>query len=191
MDQHNRPYKCKSDNCLHTKGFGSKGELKRHTESVHEKTNLFCPVAYCLYSCPRKDNLQDHMNRQHKHRILEHSATPQEDCNSPAGDQDIPSSDFNRQASLAGQVDVTVRSARKRRRAPDRTSSSENADSANEELHGLREEIKKLRRENEELYGIREENKKLKQEIESLKREHEPCKAREENLFEVIRKWTK
>lgn len=174
MDRHNRPYKCESANCLHTKGFGSKGELKRHINSVHKQTNLLCPVADCSYSCARKDNLQDHINRQHKDRIPEDPATPQGDRNSPPGNQDIPSSDFSRQASPADRVDVTVRSARKRRRMPDNTMSPENADSANEELHGLRKE-----------------NKRLRQENGALKRELELSKKKEETLFDVIRKCTK
>jgi hypothetical protein len=163
MDRHNRPYMCESANCRYTKGFGSRGELKRHINSVHKQTNLFCSVTGCSYSCPRKDNLQDHINRRHKDHILEHPATPQGDRNSPAGNQDIPSSDFSRQASPADQVDVTVRSARKRRRMPDYTMSLENAGSTNEELYGLREENKKLRQENGalerelELYKKRED----------------------------------
>lgn len=174
MDRHNRPYKCEFADCPHTKGFGSRGELKRHMNSVHNRLNLPCPVPACSYSCARKDNLQDHVNRQHKDRMPEDPATLLGDRNSPAGDQDILNSNFSRRASPADQVDVTVHSTRKRRRIQEGTLSLENAGSASEELRGLQEE-----------------NEKLRRKVGALERELEVSRKREETLFEVIRKYTK
>jgi hypothetical protein len=177
MDRHNRPYKCESANCSHKGGFGSKGELKRHITSKHtskdEQPKFICPVPDCSYSCARKDHLRDHTNRQHKERTPEELATLEANRNSPAGIQNIPDPAPSSRESPADQVDVTVRSARKRRRMPDRSLSPENTDSANEDLHGLQEENKRLRRENE-----------------ALVREVESYKKREETLFDVIRKYT-
>ena len=183
MDQHNRPYKCTVAGCTHPNGFGSTGELKRHKNSVHKQFNSFfyCPVPGCSRSSSssnknpfsRKDNRQEHINRQHKDLFPKHPTGLEGGSNPPPGNQDIPNSDLSEWANPADQVNVTVRGTRKRRRLPERTLSPENADSTNEELHGLREE-----------------NKKLKREIEGLKCELELSKKRGETLVDVIKHYT-
>jgi hypothetical protein len=177
MDRHNRPYKCDFINCAHTTGFGSKGELKRHIDGVHKQPNLSCPVAGCLYSCSRKDNLRDHMNRRHQDRIHERPSTLERDFNSPARNQDISHTDTNRMESPVG---VTVREPRKRKRTHEGALSLRSVRSANGEFHGLQEENEKLRRKIEA----------LERKLEASECELESSRKKEETLFEVIRKFT-
>ncbi|CAI6326307.1 unnamed protein product [Periconia digitata] len=91
MDRHTRPYKCAITNCsAHSEGFGSKGELRRHENSVHPQPSSFssssgykkfyCPVPSCPRSYAsglsgtssrnrpfsRKDNRQNHISRKHR-----------------------------------------------------------------------------------------------------------------------------
>lgn len=146
MDRHNRPYRCEEVGCHVTRGFGSKGELTRHINSVHEKRVRQCPEPGCSYSCPRKDNLQEHITRIHRNRIPEQPDTLQGVRIFPTGDQSLSISDFSGRASPANQVDVTVRGTRKRRRGLEPALSLENTDSVNEDRRDLQEEIEDLRR---------------------------------------------
>lgn len=193
MDRHSRPYKCAVVGCAHQNGFGSQGDLKRHENSVHKQSNLFCPVPGCSRSSlssndkpfSREDNLQDHIKRQHKDLPPKHVAGPQGGGNSLAGNQDVVNPNLSRQASPAGEVDERVRGTRKRRRLWARTMSSENPDSAKEDPHELEEENNKLRK---RIWDLEHELKLSKERAEKLECDLEFSKKMAETLVDVIGK---
>lgn len=190
MDKHDRPYKCVVAGCTHSNGFSSKGDLERHKRSIHKQPFLhevatrshYCPELSCPRSSSsssnepfvRKDHLREHIKRKHKDLFSKHLAGVQEASNSPDGDQNTLNSDLSGRGSPADQVYVNVCDTRKRRRLAERTLLSENADSANGELH-----------------GPREENEELRRKLKDLERELELSRKTAETLLDVIRNYTK
>ncbi|KAH8683254.1 hypothetical protein BGZ60DRAFT_215376 [Tricladium varicosporioides] len=66
-DKHTRPYKCTEDDCK-VKNFATVGDLKRHQRSLHGNRIYTCPLPSCKryrHGFGRKDNLTDHMKRNH------------------------------------------------------------------------------------------------------------------------------
>lgn len=144
---------------------------------MHKQSELFyCPVPSCSRSLSssnnnpfsRKDNLQDHLARLHKGVFPQHPIIPQGGCNSPP-DQDISSPGLIRETSPVEQINVTALDTRKRRRVRERTASSENADTANEEVHGLREENRKLKRKIEDFeHALELSNKRVEKLVDMI-----------------------
>lgn len=67
MDKHRRPYRCTEVNC-NTRNFGSKGDLKRHRQTLHNSRAFICTIPACKRrgkAFGRKDNLSEHLKRIH------------------------------------------------------------------------------------------------------------------------------
>lgn len=169
MDRrHDRPYRCQYPGCSHQRGFGSKGELTRHINSVHKRTKISCPVEGCSYACPRKDNLQDHIVRQHKDIVPEHSLALNTIRGSPSIGQDAFSSELlGQENNPANEVTMNVHNANEQGHEP------EVQDPASGDIRELQEE-----------------NRRLKSEMEALKKELESSKEKEQTLFKIIKTYT-
>ncbi|PVI05156.1 hypothetical protein DM02DRAFT_668617 [Periconia macrospinosa] len=166
MDQHDRPFKCDVTDCTHIDGFSTRGELKRHVNSLHKKGTIYCTVPTCPRSSSsggnnpfsRKDNLQDHMIRKHpNHRSPTKTADMKEGSgDAPDDDKEMEEHESSGSKSAFGSgAEQPFRGTRKRRRFMKREPSS--AESNNGGL-------------NDELRELREENKILKRELELYKK---------------------
>ena len=75
MDKHERPYRCKENECTMLHGFTYRAGLLRHEREVHKKhggqrASLMCPEEGCKRSVgvafTRKSNLDQHVRQVHK-----------------------------------------------------------------------------------------------------------------------------
>lgn len=102
-DRHEKPYECHIASCdRFKKGFGSKGELKRHINSKHPQSSasaeapseeLLCPILGCPRSdqpFSRKDNRDDHLKRKHPNfRPTENGASDEGPSDSGRRDRSV------------------------------------------------------------------------------------------------------
>jgi hypothetical protein len=169
--QHNRPYRCEEQGCKNYRSYGSKGELKRHVDRVHKQIQHPCPVAGCSYACSRKDNLRDHVNRQHRHEFSKQAPVSQEARSSPSAERiDVVATSVEHMApTVEVEERPSVSRTRKRRRGSGGSSSPSRTHSQSDDQHDLVEENKRLRKENE-----------------GLKRELELAKKRESTFFTLF-----
>ncbi|OAL44676.1 hypothetical protein IQ07DRAFT_648893 [Pyrenochaeta sp. DS3sAY3a] len=167
--QHNRPYRCEEQGCTNSRSYGSKGELKRHVDRVHKQIQHPCPVAGCSYACSRKDNLRDHVKRQHRNEFSTQAPILQGTRSSSSAERiDVVATSVEHVAPTA-EEGLHVLKARKCRRGSGSSSSPSRTGSQSEDQHDLVEENKRLRRENE-----------------GLKRELELAKKRESTFFTLF-----
>jgi hypothetical protein len=142
-------------------GFGSKFELDRHTNTVHSRQIIFCPVAGCnraedapvKWSFRRLDNLTDHTKR--KHPIPSGSGTRSV---SVPGEQNERSETVSQQSSDERETPAP----RKKRR---RSDSEDEPDSALRRIEMLEREIERRNIVENEL---RAEVKRLQVQTETL-----------------------
>lgn len=146
MDKHTRPYVCDEPGCENIRGFTYSGGLSRHRKEVHRhdggpKGFCMCPYTDCKRNTgvgfSRRENLQEHIRRCHK--------SPEE------GKQ---SQQTNDDQSLGGGSQNTLGSRKRKRRARnDDGAAGEGTragDDDSQSSQGLREEVKRLRREVQE-----------------------------------------
>jgi hypothetical protein len=154
MDKHDRPYTCAETTCpSHQEGFTTKGDLKRHTQSVHEDSTFYCPQQRCIRFTnkpfARKDHLADHIKRVHNGIIAQASAGAPDGSTSLAVAQSSPEVDRNEVKRSVQQPRTVVRTTRKRRRL-NSTPPPESVDTApcghEDELEELRRKVAKLER---------------------------------------------
>jgi len=63
---HERPFKCKFDNCENTKGFALDKDRERHYRTVHGTGTVSkCPDSQCGRHFTRTDNRDRHFQEQH------------------------------------------------------------------------------------------------------------------------------
>jgi hypothetical protein len=160
MGKQHRPYTCSVTTCpYHQRGFTSKGDLKRHTESVHQSGAYYCPQQGCSRSTSsstnkpfaRTDHLRDHMKRIHNRVDRQAVSDVRVDAGSSTLVMGERASSSNRQelGTPPHQLRTTTPSTRKRRRL-ESISASESADSTTcgheEELDELNRKVADLER---------------------------------------------
>ncbi|KAF2729724.1 hypothetical protein EJ04DRAFT_63331 [Polyplosphaeria fusca] len=66
--KHRRRFPCLVPSC-HSRPFGLKSDLERHSRTVHQSTapiSIPCPVERCSKSFSRKDNMLKHIKKIHE-----------------------------------------------------------------------------------------------------------------------------
>ena len=140
MDKHDRPYKCQDPDCDKLAGFTYSGGLLRHQREVHKMhapgRRLMCPFPNCNRSSgkgfTRQENLKEHIRRLHKTN------------GAPAPDATGVQNDVFGAGHSSGLPSPTSRPAKRRRLSTESSRTSE------EDIHSLREEVVRLRRETRE-----------------------------------------
>lgn len=140
MDKHDRPYKCQDPDCDKLAGFTYSGGLLRHQREVHKMhtpgKRLMCPFPNCNRSSgkgfTRQENLKEHIRRLHKTN------------GTPATDIGLAQNDMFEVGHAAGLLSPTSRSTKRRRLSDGSSNTSE------DDIHSLREELVRLRRETQE-----------------------------------------
>lgn len=144
MDKHDRPYKCQDPDCDKLAGFTYSGGLLRHQREVHKMhapgRRLMCPFPNCNRSSgkgfTRQENLKEHIRRLHKTNGVPNAVTTVVQ-NDTIGAVHSP-------GHSPGFASPTSRSAKRRRLSTESSRTSE------EDIHSLRDEVVRLRRETRE-----------------------------------------
>ena len=177
MDKHTRPYVCEEPECENIRGFTYSGGLLRHQREVHRqhggpRAARMCPHKDCKRSTgvgfSRKENLQEHLRRVHR------------DVDSEAKKKRSFEKNSSSDAEIGGgtplfsssQTQQTSTRKRRRRAIEDEATDADNLDIADLDdeqttSQGLRQQVKKLRR---ELRDRDERLRKLEERFEELAR---------------------
>ena len=140
MDKHNRPYVCDEPDCENIRGFTYYGGLHRHQKEVHRqhggpRSACLCPYKDCKRSTglgfSRKENLAEHIRRVHR-------------------DSDQNQSQPLVETSGSLQESQTPGTRKRRRRANEDEGEDANGDEDSQNAQGLRQEVKKLKRDLQE-----------------------------------------
>lgn len=137
MDKHTRPYICDEPGCENIRGFTYSGGLHRHQKEVHRqhggpRSACLCPYKDCKRSTglgfSRKENLAEHVRRVH--RDVGHTQAQPADAFPDAIDASAPPGNRKR-----------------KRRAAENEGDELNGSQDSQDAQGLKQEIKKLKKE--------------------------------------------